>query len=317
VGRLNAQALHGVKTMKPDLFRYTAFGLGIHSFLSLPELVSGNTNADVFFRLGKINGAGPNQVGEGWGFKATSREADYFFESVGRFLVRGGQEVIVDPSPDADEQAVRLCLLGPILALLLHQRGQLILHASAVVVGGQSIIFLGGQGAGKSTIAAAFHGCGHKILTDDVTAIRMDSNCLVVLPAYPQMKLWPNSIIELGDLPEKLPRVHPNFDKRAFRMTSGFADAPVALKRIYVLSRGEHVAIESLTPQEAMMELIGHSYAARFGEELLQATGIAKHFKQCAEVVQTCDAYRFRRPASLSILHDHVSLLSGDLGREK
>ena len=71
--------------------------------------------------------------------------------------MRGGQEVIVEPSPDADERAVRLCLLGPIVALIPHQRGRLILHASAVAVGGDAIAFLGGQGWGKSTIAAALH----------------------------------------------------------------------------------------------------------------------------------------------------------------
>ena len=153
------------------------------------------------------------------------------------------------------------------------------------------------------------------MLADDVTAIQMDSACPMVLPGFPQLKLWPNSIVALGDTPETLPVVHPDFAKRAFRVTSGFAHAPLPLKRIYVLAPGQHVEIESLSRQEALIELIGHSYAARFGKELLQATGIARHFKHCARVVQNCDSYRFRRPASLSVLDEHVSMLTNDLSR--
>lgn len=291
------------------MFCYTAYGLGIHSFLPLPELVAGNGKADVIFRPGKVNGANLQTLDEARSFKATSNEAYYSMEGVGRFLVRGGQEVIVDPSPGADERTVRLCLLGPIAALLLHQRGRLILHASAVAVGGNAIAFMGGQGWGKSTIAAAFHVRGHGTLADDVTALQLDSGRPMALPAFPQIKLWPNSIVALGDVPETLPIVHPDFAKRAFRVTSGFADAPLPLKRIYVLASGPRVEIESLSPQEALVELIGHSYAARFGKELLQATGIATHFKQCAQVVQNTCLYRFRRPASLSVLDEHVSML--------
>ena len=299
------------------LFSYTAYGLGIHSFLPLPELVAGNGKADVIFLLGKVDGTNLQTLDEARRFKATSEEAYYFFEGVGRFLVRGGQEVIVEPSPDADERAVRLCLLGPIVALILHQQGRLILHASAVAVGGNAIAFLGGQGWGKSTMAAALHVRGHGMLADDVTAIRMDSAYPMVLPAFPQFKLWPNSIMALGDIPEKLPLLHPDFSKRAFHVTSGFAPAPLPLKRIYVLAPGQRVEIESLSRQEALIELIRHSYAARFGWQLLQATGIETHFKQCARLVQNARLYRFPRPASLSVLEEHVGMLINDLSREE
>lgn len=173
---------------------------------------------------------------------------------------------------------------------------------------------MGGQGWGKSTLAAAFHVRGHGMLTDDVTAIQMDSGHPMVLPAFPQLKLWPNSVVALGDIPESLPVVHPDLTKRALRVTSGFAHAPLPLKRIYVLAVGQQeVEIESLSRQEALVELIGHSYAARFGQELLKATGMATHFKQCAQVPQNTSIYRFRRAASLSVLDEHVRRLINDL----
>ena len=299
------------------MFSYTAYGLGIHSFVPLPELIAEEQKADVVFRLGRVNGSSLHTVDEMHRFKADSNEAHYFMDGVGSFLARGGQEIIVDPRPDADERVVRLCLLGPALALILHQRQRLVLHASAVAAGDRAIVFLGGQGWGKSTLAAALHLRGHKMLADDVTAIQMDCDFPKVLPGFPQCKLWPDAVSALGASPENFPLLHPDFSKRAFRVTSGFPRGPLPLKHIYVLATGERLEIESLRPQEALLELIRHSYAARFGNHLLQATGIALHFKQCVALVQNASLYRFRRPASLSVLDEHVSMLINDMSRKE
>ena len=155
------------------------------------------------------------------------------------------------------------------------------------------------------------------MLADDVTAIQMDSDCPKVLPGFPQFKLWPNAVTALGDNPETLPLLHPDFAKRAFPVASGFPRGPLPLKHIYVLATGERLEIESLRPQEALLELIRHSYAARFGNHLLQATGRATHFKHCAALVQNASLYRFRRPPSLSVLDEHVSMLINDMSRKE
>ena len=47
-------------------------------------------------------------------------------------------------------------LVGPVLGLLLRLRGVVCLHGSAVAIGDRGIIFVGAEGAGKSTTAAAF-----------------------------------------------------------------------------------------------------------------------------------------------------------------
>jgi hypothetical protein len=60
---------------------------------------------------------------------------------------------------------------------------------------------------------------------------------------------------------------------------------------------GENLEIESLRPQEALLELIRHSYASRFGNHLFHATGLVTHFKQCARLVQNARLHRFRRSA--------------------
>jgi hypothetical protein len=299
------------------MFCYTAYGLGIRSFLPLPELISEEKQVDVVFRLGRVNGGNLHAVDETHRFKADTNEAYYFMEGVGSFLARGGEEIIVDPRPAADERVIRLCLLGPALGLILHQRKKLVLHASAVAVGEKAIVFLGGQGWGKSTLAAALHVRGHKMLADDVTAMQIDSGCPKVWPGFPQLKLWPDSVTALGDSPETLPLLHPDFAKRAFRVAAGFPRCPLPLERIFVLATGERPEIESLRPQEGLLELIRHSYAARFGDHLLQATGMATHFRQCARLVQNVRLYRFRRPSSLSVIDEHARLLIDEILRDE
>ena len=267
-------------------------------------------DADVVVRSGKVGGLKLKKLDGTRSFWATSGQACYQLEGVGRFLVSGGKDVLVDRHPNADERTLRLCLLGPVAALILHQRGYLVLHASAVAVNGSGIAFVGGQGWGKSTLAAAFNGRGHGTLADDVTAIQMQSDQPMVIPAFPHVKLWPDSLMALGELPERLPVVHPDFTKRSMRVNGASTPLPMPLKRIYVLASGPRPEIQTVSPSEALLELIGHSYSARFGGTLLESSDGGMHLRQCARIVRNTIVYRFRRPPILSMLDDHVSMLA-------
>src|SRR2546422_5412685 len=84
-------------------------------------------------------------------------------------------------------------LLGSIFGFILRLRGFVTLHASAVSMKGSAIAFVGPQGAGKSTTAAAFAARGYAVLTDDNAALCELDDCVLIQPAYPQLNLWPNS----------------------------------------------------------------------------------------------------------------------------
>jgi serine kinase of HPr protein (carbohydrate metabolism regulator) len=62
--------------------------------------------------------------------------------------------------------------LHTVLAALLHQRGCLVLHASAVLMNGGADVVSGETGAGKSTLLAALAAKGFPVVSDDVTAVR-------------------------------------------------------------------------------------------------------------------------------------------------
>ena len=281
---------------------YVAFGLGIASSLPVPELpASAEVGRDVVIRTGKVGLRSQKGTRAGTHFEFTDREAFFFWENVGAFLVRDGREIVVEPFPGVEQQIIRLPLLGVVMAMLLHQRGYLVLHSSAVALNGGAVLFLGGKGWGKSTIAATLHKQGCGFISDDVTALDFEATRRpIVLPAFPQLKLWPDAVASLGEDPEALPRLYSQIEKRHRRVANGFSHRPVALEQIFVLSSGPHVKFERLGPQEAMLELVRNLYVARFGRQVLQR-GEATRFLQCAEVVRNTPVHRLRRPTSLPL----------------
>jgi len=290
---------------------YTAYNLGIHSALPLPELPSSDTPADVVVRFGSVDRALPNSPKQGL-IEATAEEAYLFFEGIAKFLIRSGREITVDPVPGADERWIRIGVLGPSMGALLYQRGWLTLHASSVAVGGGAVAFVGERGWGKSTMAAAMCARGHRLVADDVTAIRGDgAGSLEVYPGYPQLKLWPDAAASIGEDPKMLPRLDPITERRARRVTRDFHVEPLPLRRIYVLGGGERFEIEFLGAQEALVELIRHTY----GRELFQAVDTRAHFLKCATLVNGVPICSLKRQYSLSALPDLALLVEEDLAR--
>jgi hypothetical protein len=292
---------------------YSAYGLSICSDLGLSELITSKANgeADVSVRVGTVNRLPPEvKIHEGC-FHATPREAYFFWKEDGMYLARDGREIIVDPAPDADEQVLRLVILGMALGAVLHQRGLLTLHGSAVVKGDLAVAFLGAKGTGKSATAAALHARGYDMIADEIVALdRAGAASLMVLPGFPQFKLWPDVAESLDVDPETLPRLHPQMEKRAHHIVHGFSQVPLPLRRIYVLDDGADLEIESLGPRQSFFELVQHSYALRF----LGTAGVsAAHFRQCAHVARTVPVSRLKRPRSVSALSDVALLVERDL----
>ncbi len=285
-------------------FYYNVYGLGVRSALPLPELIAATEmEADVVIRRGRVGPPLPEIARTGSYFHTTTEEAYFFWDRVGTFLVRKGEEIIVDSCPGVDECVVRLPLLGIVLAGLLYQRGVLVLHSSAVSVDDVAIAFLGNKESGKSTMAAVLYARGHQLVADDVVAVGgEEAGGPLTLPAFPQLKLWPAAVVaSLGEDPAALPRLHSRIEKRARQITYGFAHRPVPLGRIYVLDRGPSPEIEPLRPQEAMVQLIANSYASRFSRPLPAARRVL-HFLQCAELARDVPAFRLKRPPSHALL---------------
>ena len=172
-------------------------------------------------------------------------------------------------------------LLGPIFGLLLRLRGVTCLHASAVAFNDRSVAFVGSEGAGKSTTAAALARQGYGVLSDDIVALVEQEGVFHVMPAYPHLSLWPDSVKILYGSSEALPRFIPDWDKRRLDLGehgTRFENQPLALGAIYILGeRRPDPApyLEVMRPQSALLSLVADTYANKILDREMRASEFA------------------------------------------
>jgi hypothetical protein len=191
------------------------------------------------------------------------------------------------------------------MAALLHQRGVTVLHASAVMIHGAAVAFLGDKGAGKSTMAAFLQTRNQRLLSDDIVALDLQSD-ISMWPGFPQLKLWPSALAYFGLNLDSMPKVQPNLEKRAHNLQGDFPLNPVPVAHIYILDIGEEIEIVPIRPQQAFIELTRNLYMHRF----LQATDTAAAlFRQCSQIARSVPISFLRRPSSLAQLPEVAELL--------
>jgi hypothetical protein len=137
------------------------------------------------------------------------------------------------------------------------------------------------MGAGKSTTAAAFARQGYGAISDDIVALVEREGVLYVMPAYPHLCLWPESVKMLYDSPEALPRLLPDWDKRRLALGeegARFESRCLPLGAIYLLSeRRPNPApyVESMQPQNALLALVADTYANKILDREMRAREFA------------------------------------------
>jgi len=206
-------------------------------------------------------------------------------------------------------------LLGPILGLLLRLRGITCLHASAVAFKGRSVVFVGPQGAGKSTTAAAFAQRGWGVLSDDIVALLEEEGRFQVLSAYPHLSLWPDSVKMLYGSSEALPRFIPDWDKRRLDLGSQgtrFESRPLPLDTIYIL--GERRAdpapyVEAVRPRSALLALVADTYANRILDREMRA----REFAVLGRLVTTVPIRRVHPSEDANQLETLCRIIRADL----
>jgi hypothetical protein len=283
------------------MFRYSAFALTIDSELELPGLPSSGGEPELTIRLGKVARTKA---------KATMSEEVAITCDVGRFHLRGGREIIVDPLPGSDPDLLRSVLLGRIISFLMRQRGWLPLHASGVVMNEKGVLFLGPCGAGKSTTAAGLHARGHLVIADDLGAVRVVDGVCQVQPAWSCLRLRDDTAPLLDDL--ELP-FEPHVGKYRFHLGCGGTRAYFPVRRIYVLDYGDELRIETIARREAMMSLDARSFIKRWR---MSREVMVHHLGQCAAVTEATQVRRLVRPRRLGALPEVVRLLERDVAAD-
>lgn len=254
------------------------------------------------------------------------QQAGYNFVRVGnRFLflipetaiycIEDGERISVAPLAGADADKVRVYLLGTCMGALMMLRRTLPLHGSAVVIDGRAYAFLGDSGVGKSTLAAALVHRGYTFLSDDVIAATLGQRVTddavaaqpghrdrlppLVMPAYPQQKLWRASIDGLGLLSGHYRPVYRETEKFAIPVPESavFGGKPVPLGGIIELVKAAPgtaaVRPRQLSALERLKTLQLHTYR----NMLICRLGLERwHFRITADIAAQVPMFRLPRP---------------------
>lgn len=279
------------------MHHYHAFGLRITSELPLPELHSGSGPGDVEILYRETPRSG-SEGGLSW-IEGAGDHVLLRLEDI-RFQVSGGCRIDIDAplgTPCAD---TRVWLLGTVMAALLHQRGYLPVHANIIALGdGGAAAFAGDSGAGKSTLAAWFETRGHRVLADDLCAIRLDEAGMPLLfEGIPRVKLWSDALDAFGRSREGLERVASDMDKYHVplaRSAEAGSVEPLTLERMYLLERAatdEQFGISRMTGAEAANAVLFNAFRWELGQMIQPRRA---QFDQCLALARHASVFRVRR----------------------
>ena len=227
-----------------------AYRLGGHKLVSdveLPELSPwierGETVEELRFMIGESGAAeaGPLR---------------YVVPGPDRITIEAGSRVILGPVDDRDLADTRALLMGPVQAILWHQRGLLPLHASAVCVKDKAVAIAGPSGAGKSTLAAALASLGCPVLADDISII--DPKSCEVLAGQRRLRLWRNALEQLGAPSDGLARAMSRSEKYIFEAERKAAPDRLKLGHVVLpLRRGAgDIELQRLKGSDATFALL-------------------------------------------------------------
>ena len=252
---------------------YRISGLSVASDMALPGAVAvaPDSNAEIRVRFGDVPEALPEPSASGPTWQMHGNRFLLRIPNLVRVLVSGGQDIIVALEEGATAPDAAGYVLGTGFGVLLHQRGALVLHGSAVARDGQAIILCGDSRAGKSTLAAALCREGCEFVADDLCVLTPDgAGRFRVLPDGRQLKLWGQAIAHLGLSDTMGAPVLDGFDK-FFVEPAANAGAPPLLSAIYVLRHGSgsrDEAIAGVTAVDAVSLLDRQTYRAELRDEI-------------------------------------------------
>lgn len=191
---------------------------------------------------------------------------------VGRFLAIGGDRLEYWTETGANPAAVEAMLQGGVLGAVIHQRGDLPLHATTLVApdGTGALALAGHSGAGKSTTAYALIRRGWTLLSDDLTRVTIEEGDALAWPGRDRIRLMEDACERFGLDRASLAPV-PNWPGK-FLVEVPRSNSPVALSALVALDRGEGAfEVERLEGGAAVQMLIEHTYRAHYVSALGRA----------------------------------------------
>lgn len=280
-------------------WHYHYAGMQVASNLPLPEWASFTgvpvrQASDVVLRQTEPMAVSPTCM-------LTAQGATLTFDlpKVGRYMIHSGREIVLTPDVEAEEEALRLFLLGSAWGALGYQRGWFPLHASVVQIGDGAVAFCAPSGHGKSSLAAWLLQQGYRLVSDDLCRLDISSEQPPqVWPSAPRLKLWQDALHALAWQDQPLCRDQLRMDK--FHLLdptrprqSRTQAQTLPLRALYVLGWGE-LTIQPLNGLRAVRAVLE---AATYRPEFVAALNLtAPYWQQVMTLVGQIPIFHLQRP---------------------
>ena len=292
---------------------YRVSGLSVGSEIALPGLIVGSVERmpQVTIRRGEVPDDLSEKSASGPTWQIAGKQFLMRIPGIARFLLNAGREIVVEPESEETVADIPIFILGTVFGILLHQREQIVLHASAVRVAGKAVLFCGGSGAGKSTIAAALAQRGYPLVTDDFCTVSVNgAGAPLVYPDGRQLKLWAQAIDRLDLAQSRGERVRKALEKFYVEPCDAFT-APLSLGAVYALREARPPnapGIEKPNVVDAALLLRRGAYRPLLVRRMNQKVN---YFHAATAIANTAGIFFLTRPLDFAKMADVISWLQG------
>lgn len=291
---------------------YKAFGLCMHSDIMMPELLQSNSpdnEINVYIQLTDLTEMWHSSANRDDIYVVKENFFMFHVPDTAIFAIQNGDSILVSPVMGAESSKIRLFVLGTCMGALLMQRRTLPLHGSAIAIDGKAYAFVGKSGAGKSTLASALIAKGFQLLSDDVIAVTFsESGVPMVMPSYPQQKLWQESLVEFGMAANGYQPIFQRETKYLVPVSNHFVAEPLPLAGVFELSHTSSETVE-INPIDGLGRL-STLFCQTFRSSLLERLELMEwHFETTVKLSSAIDMFQLRRPNKGFTAPDLVSLV--------
>jgi len=305
------------------MYNYWGFGLNIASEIEFPEFLPADFDSpDITISKGnsprQLSG---DDVMQKVNVSMSSKEYLQNVVNVAYYYVANGNEICIQPHEGADEKSIRFFALSNAMAAVLHQRNNILLHASGVYYNAGVVLFCGHTGAGKSTVVTMLQQKGYKVFSDDVCVLKTadnNSKTTMAIPSYPMINLWADSFAKIGlEPPDNNTRLRPNLAKFGRFYHDNYETASTPIKRVFILnaySQARQVEIKKLGTIEAFSALQQNTYS------YVQINGMKKkahHFMATSKLAAGVQVYLVNRIPGENTLNEVIALIEANLRDER
>ena len=299
--------------------RYWIHGLGVESDVELDADRDRDSSIDTWVRRQPDDSVRDDHgdgmivaefvaAGRRW-WTATQGESGYLLQFHGKCDVGIDSQLTTlayQPTVACGPEAVSLLVSGTGLSFLLGLRGSLVLHASGVQIGDQSVAFAGLPGMGKSTLAALLCSVEGRLISDDALRVDIGAPAPRCFRGTYQVRLR-QAAASVADLfPGKTPGRSPD-DRLTIRPTPSEPACDLsALVIPHPSKQAKRLSTQRIDSAEAVFRLSPFLRIATWRRPDL----VRQHFLQLGDLVRRVPVYELTVPWNTPFTGDFAMALS-------